>query len=66
MTEEQEIRAKALEIAALILGTRVDTKLVGGNTYNIPTRVLDYDATLSHYLPLAQDVGRYIREGIEG
>ena len=60
---EQEIRAKALEIAVLILGERVDTKLDGGDMYNRPHRVLNYDATLTHYLPLAEDVGRYIREG---
>jgi hypothetical protein len=63
---EQEIRAKSLEIAVLILGERVDTKLVGGNEYNRPRGVLEYDATLTHYIPLAQDVGRYIREGAGG
>jgi hypothetical protein len=41
MNEEQEIRAKALEIAALIFGERVDIKLVGGDTYNRPAKVLD-------------------------
>jgi hypothetical protein len=66
MTQEQEIRAKALEIAALILGERVDTKLDGGNLYTTRLRVLDYDSTLIHYIPLAQDVARYIREGSEG
>jgi hypothetical protein len=63
---EQEIRAKALEIAALILGERVNTKVSEGNEYTDRLIVLDYDSTLIHYIPLAQDVERYIREGGEG
>jgi hypothetical protein len=61
MTEQQEIRAKALEIAVLILGERIDTKPVL-NTYAQSHIVLDYDATLPHYLRLAEDVARYIRK----
>jgi hypothetical protein len=66
MINEQEIRAKALEIAVLILGERIETKVDEGNLYTPRVRVLDYDATLIHYIPLAQDVARYIREGNEG
>jgi hypothetical protein len=61
--EDQEIRAKALEIAALILGERVDTNFEGEDTYNRPHKALDYDSVLTHYIHLAKDVGRYIREG---
>jgi hypothetical protein len=60
---EQELRAKALEIAVLILGERIETKAGEGNLYTPRVMVLDYDATLIHYIPLAQDVERYIREG---
>jgi hypothetical protein len=63
MTNEQEIRAKALEIAVLILGERIETKIEQDNPYTVAREVLDYDATLIHYIPLAQDVERYIREG---
>jgi hypothetical protein len=59
---EQEIRAKALEIAALILGPKIETK-ISPVPYSTARIALDYDATLTHYIPLAEDVGRYIREG---
>jgi hypothetical protein len=62
MTNEQEIRAKALEIAVLILGERIDTKIETDNPYSTARRALDYHASLNHYIPLAESVERYIRE----
>jgi hypothetical protein len=59
---DQEIRAKSLEIAALILGPKIETK-VSPVPYGTARIALDYDATLTHYFPLAKDVERYIREG---
>jgi hypothetical protein len=59
---EQELRAKTLEIAALILGPKIETK-VSPVPYSTGRIDLDYDATLTHYIRLAEDVERYIREG---
>jgi hypothetical protein len=59
---EQEIRAKALEIAVLILGERIETKIEYADPYTRAREILDYHASLNHYLPLAESVVRYIRE----
>jgi hypothetical protein len=66
MTEGQEIRAKAMEIAALILGERHNLE-----TYLPPkidlygdmpaVEMINYDATLAHYIRLADAVDPYIR-----
>jgi hypothetical protein len=59
---EQELRAKSLEIAVLILGERIDTKFQEDNPYTVAREIIDYHASLNHYIPLAEAIERYIRE----
>jgi hypothetical protein len=63
MTNEQEIRAKALETAVLILGELPELERKAPPPYSSVSKfAVDYGACFNHYLHLAELIEQYICE----